>query len=217
MVEAVREACEALLAHDKFIALVGGEHSVALGAIAAHRSRREGRPFGVVQFDAHRDLRATYEDSPASHACVAARIVEHGLPLAQIGVRAWCREEQEHGHAAGVLVFPAWEVRKEDPAAIVDAIVEQLPEEIYLTVDLDALDPSIMPATGTPEPGGLSWYGTLDLIERLAAARRIIGLDLVELAPIAGLVAPDLLAARLLYRTIGLIARSWPRRDAQDD
>jgi agmatinase len=217
MVEAVREACEPLLAREKFIALVGGEHSVALGTIAAHLGRRQGRPFGVVQFDAHRDLRATYEDSPASHACVAARIIERGLPLVQIGVRAWCREEQERGNSAGVLAFPAWEVREKDPAVLVDAILEHLPQDVYLTFDLDVLDPSIMPATGTPEPGGLSWYGALDLIERLVAARRVIGLDLVELAPIPGLVAPDLLAARLLYRTIGLIARRWARRDARDD
>jgi len=208
MVADVRQACEPLLEAGKFVVVVGGEHTVALGAILAHRDKRAGRPFGVVQFDAHRDLRPSYDGTPWSHASVAARIVEWGLPVAQLGIRAWSREENEG--AASVTHLTAREIMAGDPVHLLDPLMANLPDDVYLTFDLDALDPSIMPSTGTPEPGGLSWYRSLEMIEELVRRRRIIGLDIVELAPIAGLVAPDLLAARLLYRTLGFVTQGWP-------
>lgn len=215
MVDDVRQACEALLDRGKFVAVVGGEHTVALGAIAAHRQRRAGRPFGVVQFDAHRDLRSAYDSSPWSHACVAARIVQWQLPLTQLGIRAWSRQEQEAAVSASVAALTARELLDADPVQALDRVLADLPEEVYLTFDLDVLDPAIMPATGAPEPGGLSWYRTMELIEQLVRCRRVIGLDLVELAPIGGLAAPNSLAARLLYRLVGLIAREWDTLDAK--
>jgi len=211
MIGDVRAACEPLLEAGKFVVLVGGEHTVTLGAIEALRKRRAGRAFGVVQFDAHRDLRPRYDGTIWSHACVMARVVEWGLPLVQLGVRAWSREENDVAASGSVVSLTARELVTGDALQLLDRALESLPDEVYLTFDLDALDPSIMPSTGTPEPGGLLWYPTLDLIERLARRRRIIGLDVVELAPIAGLVAPDLLAARLLYRALGFIARDWPK------
>jgi agmatinase len=210
MIADVRAACEPLLDAGKFVVLVGGEHTVTLGAIEALRRKRAGRPFGVVQFDAHRDLRPAYEGTRWSHACVMARVVEWGLPVVQLGVRAWSPEENELGSAANVTFLPAWElVAARDPVALLDGALSNLPDDVYLTFDLDALDPAIMPSTGTPEPGGLLWYPTLAMIDALSRRRRIIGFDVVELAPIAGLVAPDLLAARLLYRTLGFITRTW--------
>jgi len=210
MVADIRAACDELLDEGKFIALVGGEHTVALGALEALRRRRNGRPFGVVQFDAHRDLRAQYEGCAYSHACVAARAVDWGLPLVQLGVRAWSREEQDLAPRGAVTALTAWALAKGDPAALFEPALAALPDEVYLTIDLDAFDPSVMPATGTPEPGGLTWYTVLDLIEQLAHKRRIIGLDVVELRPIPGFVAPDVLAARLLYRTLGFVTHGWP-------
>lgn len=210
MISDVRGACEALLEAGKFIALIGGEHTVTLGAIAALRRKREGRPFGVVQFDAHRDLRTCYDSSPWSHACVAARIHDWQLPLVQLGVRAWSLEENDAAQSDSIRSLTAWELATDDSIERLQRALEILPDEIYLTFDLDVLDPSIMPATGTPEPGGLSWYQTLRLLEETVRHRRVIGMDLVELSPIGGLVAPDLLAARLLYRALGMIAREWP-------
>jgi len=210
MVSDVRQACEPLLEAGKFIALIGGEHTVTLGAVGALRQKRGRRAFGVVQFDAHRDLRTAYDSTPWSHACVAARLLDWKLPLIQLGVRAWSREEEELAASAGVATFTARDLVVGDRAKEFAHALEALPEEVYLTFDLDVLDPSIMPSTGTPEPGGLSWYQTLALLEELTRRKKVIALDLVELAPLAGLVAPDLLAARLLYRTLGLIARDWP-------
>jgi len=210
MIADVREAYEQLLDAGKFVVLVGGEHTVTLGAIAALRRKRADRPFGVVQFDAHRDLRPAYDGTPWSHACVMARVVEWGLPVVQLGVRAWSLEENEVGASASVTSLTARDLATGNPVELLNGALANLPEDVYLTFDLDALDPSIMPSTGTPEPGGLLWYPTLQLIEEVVRRRRIIGFDVVELAPIAGLVAPDLLAARLLYRTLGLITGGWP-------
>jgi agmatinase len=166
-----------------------------------------------VQFDAHRDLRVSYEECAYSHACVMARAVDMRLPILQLGVRSWSIEEQRDYVAKGLApALTARDLAYGDPVALLEGMLDPLPEDIYLTFDLDALDPSIMPATGTPEPGGLAWYPTLDLVETLIRRRRVIGVDLVELSPIAGFVAPDVLAARLLYRILGLITRDWPRK-----
>lgn len=216
MIADVRGACTRLIDQGKFVAVVGGEHSVALGAIDALRQQRAGQPFGVVQFDAHRDLRREYESSRWSHACVAARIVEWQVPLVQLGVRAFSGEERQQAQRASVQARTARDLLQEAGTDSLDAALAGLPPDVYVTFDVDVLDPSIMPSTGTPEPGGLGWYRTLELLERVAQQRNVIGLDLVELAPIAGLVAPDLLAARLLYRILGFIARDWPLLKAAD-
>ncbi|MCX8037174.1 MAG: agmatinase [Candidatus Sumerlaeia bacterium] len=204
MIEDIRQACEPLAAAGKLVVLLGGEHTVTLGLIKALLQIRSGRPFGVVQFDAHRDLRSEYEGTPWNHACVMARILDWGLPLVQLGVRAWSPEEVARAKRAKVAALTARELLAvRNPLALLDRALNTLPDDVYLTFDLDALDPSIMPSTGTPEPGGLLYYPALDLIERIALRKRVIGLDVVELAPLPGLVAPDLLAARLLYRTLG--------------
>ena len=216
MIGDVARAYTHLLDENKFVALVGGDHSTALGAIQALRQRRADRPFAVVQFDAHRDLRDEYESSRWSHACVSARIVEWGLPLLQLGVRAWSREEQERAAQAAMTTLTARDLLETDAHTRIADFLRHQPRDIYLTFDLDVFDPSIMPSTGTPEPGGLLWYQTLDLLESVVRTSNVIGLDLVELAPIAGLTAPDLLAARLLYRLLGFVARDWPRMNAAD-
>lgn len=213
MVGDIREECQALLNRGKFVVVLGGEHTVSLGPVDALRHTRGDSPFGVVQFDAHCDLREEYEGSRWSHACVAARMVEWGLPVVQVGVRAWSPAERRVDSRAPLISLSALELHRGDSVSLFEAAIANLPDDIYLTFDLDALDPSIMPATGTPEPGGLGWYDTLDLLAVLARRKKLIGIDVVELAPIAGMVAPDLLAARLVYRLIGEARLHLPATD----
>lgn len=200
----VSAAVERILEQGGLPVLLGGEHTVTYGALAALR-RRFGR-FGVIQFDAHADLRDSYEGSPWSHACVMRRAVKDlGLPLVQFGVRALCLEEVEARAAHGVTFHDAADIaRRGVPANVLPA---DFPERVYVTFDVDGLDPSIMPATGTPVPGGLAWYEALDLAEKAVSGRRVLGFDVVELAPVPGLHAADFAAARLVYALMGLVQR----------
>jgi agmatinase len=180
---------------------LGGEHSVSAPLVRAVRSRHRG--LGVLQLDAHADLRDTFEGSPLNHACVMHRILDEGVPIAQVGVRSLTPEERELIRARGVCTVFAGEAMSEPVERWIGRVIDALPDEVYVTVDLDALDPSIMPATGTPEPGGLDWYRALAVLRAVSRARRIVGFDVVELAPLPGLVAPDFLAAKLTYRLLG--------------
>jgi agmatinase len=159
----------------------------------------------VLQFDAHADMRDTYLDSPYSHACVMRRVRER-CPAASVGIRSMSEEEAEW---LGAHPVPIWSPRalralRGDFAPILAALTDT----VFVTFDLDALDPSVLPGTGTPEPGGLDWYEAVDLLRAVAAKARIVGFDIVELAPIPGQVASDFLAARLAYRLIGLALAS---------
>ena len=183
--------------------LLGGEHSITFGALCALRDHYG--EVGVIQFDAHADLRDTYGGSKYSHACVMRRAVDDlGLPLFQVGVRSLSPKEvafrkekaiphldaREFAHRGGA----AW--LREDARPI---LPEDFPKRIFLTFDVDALDASIMPATGTPEPGGLSWWESLALVRRCLAGRECIGLDVNETAPLEAFSAPTFTAARLTY------------------
>ena len=189
-------------------AILGGEHTVTLGVLRALK-KRYGH-FGVVQFDAHADLRGTYEGTPYSHACVMRRAVEDlGLSLFQIGVRSLCPEEVAFRKERGIphldaraARFPLSRAEKNPVTALLPV---DFPDKIFLTFDLDAFDASLMPATGTPEPGGLFWWDALELAERCLAGRVALGFDVVELAPIPGLHAPEYTAARLAHEIMGII------------
>jgi agmatinase len=157
----------------------------------------------VLQLDAHADLRDSFEGSPHNHACVMRRILDGGVPVAQVGVRSFTAEERELIRERGICTVFAPEACGEPVEKWIPRVVSALPEEVYVTVDLDAFDPAVMPSTGTPEPGGLDWYRALAVLREVALARRIVGFDVVELAPIAGNVAPDFLAAKLVYRLLG--------------
>jgi len=184
----------------KFPFLLGGEHTVTLGALRALKAA--GEEFGVVQFDAHADLRDEYEGSKLSHACVMRRAIDDlGLPLFQIGVRALSLEEHELRIERGI--------QHTDGRNLSGRLLpEDFPDKVYVTFDVDGLDPSIMPSTGTPVPDGLTWREAFQCLEKIAAERKIIAADVVELAPIDGLHAPDFGAAQLVYRIMGLAARS---------
>ncbi len=192
----------------KLLCGLGGEHSISYGFFTALLEAR-GRPFSILQIDAHADLRDTYQGSPHSHACIMARAHELGLPFVQVGIRSLSAPEREFLRTAGLEqnVFWAHEIAASASSMAgegwMDEVVARLGGEVYLTVDIDGLDPGLAPATGTPEPGGLGWYTVLRLLRKVAGAKRVIGLDLTELAPVEGLHAPDYMAARLVYKMIG--------------
>jgi agmatinase len=180
--------------------VLGGEHTVTLGALKAFAARGTG--IGVVQFDAHADLRDSYEDNPLSHACVMRRVFEMGIPFVQIGIRSLSEEEYRFRQAYDIKSWDAADIYAAGlPAEVLPA---DFPELIYITFDVDCFDAAVMPATGTPEPGGLTWYQVIDLLGKVAAGRRICGFDVVELAPIPGMHGPNFTAAKLVYQLIGL-------------
>ena len=187
--------------------LLGGEHTVTLPAIRALKAAY-GPDFGLIQFDAHADLRFAYEDDPLSHASVMRRISELNIPIAQFGTRSYCQEEQDYRqdkknkvtfHDAEEL-FRRFKENKKNKL-----LPQSFPKKIYISFDIDGLDSAIMPATGTPVPGGLLWYQTLDLLAELTKGRTIIGMDLVEFSPIKNFHAYDFTAATLAYELMALV------------
>ena len=192
--------------------ILGGEHSISYGPImaAAEHAALQQSSMGIVQIDAHADMRLAYEGRVWSHASVMRRCADAGIPIFQIGTRALCREELEYREARPHLYhIDARELFPGQPAQVNSInLPEDFPPEIYLTIDLDGLDPSILPATGTPVPGGLLWYQTLSILESLIRQRRTIAFDLVELAPRQASHFADFTAAQLVYNVMGLIQRS---------
>lgn len=186
----------------RFPVMLGGEHSISAPAIRASATREEGsRRLSVLQMDAHADLRDGYEGAPWSHASFARRCVDVADFVA-VGVRAASTEEVAFARErSGVKLI--WADRMWEDDDWMDEALESLGEEVYLTFDLDYFDPSLMPATGTPEPGGGDWYRTLRFLRRVFEERRVIGMDVVELAPQPGVPAPDFLAAKLTYKLLG--------------
>jgi len=205
MAARVEEAVAWILERGKLPVMLGGEHSLTAGAVRAAAKRHS--KLSVLQLDAHADMRDTYLDSRFSHACVMRRVREQ-VPATSVGIRSLSEEEAQHlkQHPA-----PIWSVRQFRALnGNWDPILKTLTDEVFVTFDLDALDPGILPGTGTPEPGGLDWYEAVDLLAAVARRARIVGFDVVELAPLPGQVASDFLAARLTYRMIGLALASRP-------
>lgn len=200
MIAAVEAAVEKVVAAGKLPVMLGGEHSLTAGALRAVRKGHSR--LSILQFDAHADLRDSYQGTSLSHACAGRRAAEIGS-LVQVGIRSLSAEEEKYRARSQVRTYFAADVAKgRIPPS---EIVSRLGSELYITIDLDAFDPSIMPATGTPEPGGLGWYEVLDILRGACEGRRVVGFDVVELCPIPGNVAPDFLAARLVYRLLGYI------------
>lgn len=208
------EAIEGFVGHHvgtgRLVVTLTGEHTGALGAIRAHAKRYPD--LCVVQIDAHGDLRHAYQGNPYSHASVMARVADDGLPLVQVGIRSICPEEIERINSTDRIstFFAAQLLDPSGPyegkaARWVPEIVKACRGPVYLTFDCDGLDASLIPALGTPEPGGLGWYDTLNLVTALANGPGILGMDISEIAPIEGFVAPQFCIARLIYRILGRI------------
>jgi agmatinase len=209
-VEAIQAFVAPHVGTGRFLLTLTGEHTGALGAIRAHAARYP--EMCVVQIDAHGDLRDAYQGNPFSHASVMARVVEDGHALVQVGIRSISPEEIERIKKTDrITTFFASKIL--DPSGPyaghasrwIPEVVAACRGPVYLTFDCDGLDASIMPALGTPEPGGLGWYDTLNLITALANGPGIVGMDVSEIAPIEGFVAPQFSIARLLYRILGRI------------
>jgi agmatinase len=198
VVAEVHRVAGALFDLGKFPVVIGGEHSITPPVVAAAAERFPG--LSVLQIDAHADLRDSYMGSPHNHACAMRRTLEHA-PLTQVAVRSLSAEEAEAVPALRTTIFYDVSMRRE--ADWMDRIVDSLGNPVYVTIDCDGLDPAIMPAVGTPEPGGLSWYEILSLLRAVTARREVVGADLVEFAPIPGLVAPAFVCAKLVYKIMG--------------
>lgn len=200
MIASVYEQIAYVLSRDKIPVILGGEHSISFGAVRALREKYQG--LSVLQFDAHADLRDSYQGSPYSHASVARRIAEI-CPLVQVGIRSFSAEEASFMAGSNVLTFSADFIHSETDWQ--EKICKNLSGDLYVTIDLDVFDPAFMPATGTPEPDGLHWRDILGLLKKLSSRCNVRGFDVVELAPIPGMVAPDFLAAKLIYRLMGYL------------
>ena len=199
----VRQAVGEVLALDKLPVTIGGEHSLTPACLQAVQKRRDLAPLGLISFDAHADMRDSYEGTPLSHACAMRRALEiQGIRALALGIRSISPEEIA-------------DIRREEPPlnivwahqlgeAPLSDLLDQLPAHVYITVDLDVFDPALMPAVGTPEPGGIGWYEFLTIFQLIAGRKHIVGIDVVELAPIAGLSHPDFFAAKLIYKMLGM-------------
>lgn len=204
VVEQVRAAVEETLRRDKTPVLIGGEHTIATGAVRACADKYGD--LSVLYLDAHADLRESYMGTEWGHASVARRISEV-CPIVEVGVRSISEEEFQFAQCEQRVNIHFWPAEG-DEQCLHDAVCRQLSANVYLSIDLDVMDPSIMPAVGTPEPGGMSWWDTVRLIRAVSRNSSIVGFDLVELSPEEGPVACSSTAARLAYKVMGYILTS---------
>jgi agmatinase len=203
----VRRAVDELLDAGKFVIMLGGEHSLSPAAILAHADRLGPGALSVLQLDAHTDLRPAYEGTPFSHASAMYRVHDR-VRLVPVGIRSMTAEERGLARERGIPVIFGHELTGD---RWIERAVAALGRKVYITVDVDYFDPSLVPSTGTPEPGGGAWYPTLRFLERVFRERDVVGCDVVELAPLPGLVAPDVLAAKLVYKLIAFRAIAMGR------
>jgi agmatinase len=198
VLEKIHQTTYSLIGNGKKVVMIGGEHTISIGAVKAFRE--EYPDLSVLQLDAHADLRDTYQENKYSHACVMRRVGEI-CPSVGVGIRNISTEEHQFIQQGKTDVILAQDLKNLNQWKEVG--LEKLGPDVYLTLDLDFLDPSIMPSVGTPEPGGFLWYETLEFLKELLRQKNLVGFDVVELCPVPGLVAPDFLAAKLIYKIIG--------------
>ncbi len=210
MLAATQTAIANLVAENKFVIAVGGEHSITAGIVAGYRQAYPDEPFTVVQIDAHGDLRNEYEGSIHNHACVMHRILDMGLPTVQIGIRSICKEEAQLIRDRQIPVF--WARETATSRDWIDrAIAAISTDKVFITIDLDGIEPTLIPGVGTPQPGGIGWYDLLEFLRRVFVNHTVIGCDIMELAPIVDSVVSEFTAATLAYKLIGYqaIAAGW--------
>lgn len=184
---------------------LGGEHTISAAPIRA--CKKLYKNLSVIHFDAHADLRDEFEGTPLNHACVMRRVHEAGVGIVQVGIRNHSLEEADFMKKAKLnRPFYAHEIYNSD--YWMEEALKLLTDDVYLSFDVDAFDPSIMPSTGTPEPGGMNWYQVVNFFKMLAKEKNIVGADFVELAPRKGDNGPDFTIAKLIYKLIGYIAKN---------
>jgi len=197
MNQKIYQTAQKLVSQNKFVIMLGGEHSITYGLVKAYQEKYKN--LTVLQLDAHADLRESYQENKFSHACAMKRVWEI-CPVVGVGIRNLSEGEFRFVKQKKIRLFYAKYLQ--NYKTYYDEIVSSLSKNVFLTFDLDYFDPSIMPAVGTPEPGGLFWYETLQLLRKVIQKKNLVGFDVVELSPLAGNVAPDFLAARLIYKLI---------------
>ena len=200
MMGRIERRAEELLDTGKFLVMLGGEHSITGPVIRAFGRRFDN--LSILQIDAHADLRESYDGTPHSHASIMARAVEV-CPAVQVGIRSISEAEALRLSQTRTKIYWAKDIVGRSDWH--EDAISHLTENVYLTIDIDGLDPSLVPATGTPEPGGLGWYDALGIIRATARARRIVGMDVTELAPVPGNNSPDFLTAKLIYKSLSYI------------
>ncbi|HXT72138.1 MAG TPA: agmatinase [Vicinamibacterales bacterium] len=193
----IQTAAARVVERDRFLVSLGGEHSITAPLVAAVALKTPG--VTVLQIDAHADLRDQYLDEPNSHACAMRRTLEYA-PVVQVGIRNISEDEAKAVPSLRTRIFYDWNMRT-DPAWV-DAVVDALGPNVYVTIDLDGLEPGLMPGVGTPEPGGLSWRELMTLLRRTFERRNVVACDVVELCPLKGIISPDFAAARLVYKLL---------------
>lgn len=197
MVEAVYNRVSGYLKDGKFVVTIGGEHSVSCGSIKAYSEKYSN--FSVLQIDAHADLREEYMGSKFNHACVMKR-AKDWAKIIQVGIRSVSADEKDFIEKE--RMFYAHEILQNNKW--INKAIGELTENVYLTIDLDGFDPSFLPSTGTPEPGGMNWWQVIELIENLVRKRNLVGFDIVELCPNPNEKSSDVTAAKLLYRILSM-------------
>ncbi len=212
---AIRRAATAVMQKGQFLLTLGGEHTITFPLVAA--AKAVYGDLTVLHFDAHLDLRDHYTGTPLSHGCVMRRVMELGTPIVSVGIRSICAEEYKLVKQQRLPVFWARNIVQTKNKAWIKAVLARLGKHVYISIDIDCLDPALMPGTGTPEPGGLGWYALTDLLRQVCAARRVMAADLVEVAPIPGTPTCEYTAARLatklmLYHRVGMARRATPSR-----
>jgi len=204
MVDKVHKRVKRMLIDNKFVVTLGGEHTVSLGSIKAHNEYFND--ISILHLDAHADMRDRYQGNKYSHACIMARAREITSSIVSVGIRSM--DSSELKNIDKKKIFYASDTRRSKNW--IQHVIRKLSNNVYITIDLDVFDPSIMPSTGTPEPGGLGWYEVIDLLERISKSKKIVGFDVVELCPSKNTMAPDFLAAKLIYRLLSLTFVSTP-------
>ena len=202
MHERIYRAARRVVRDGKFVIGLGGEHGITSAIVRAVRTRHKS--LSVLQIDAHADLRNSYQGSPHSHACVMRRIHDSGVEAVGVGVRSYSREEARFIRTAKKQIISARTCHESD--AWIPDVVQSLGDPVYVTIDIDAFDPACAPGTGTPEPGGLDWHQVTDLLAAVAAERQIVAADVVEVRPLPPGTVTEYLAARLVYRVVGLVS-----------
>src|SRR2546422_2178763 len=197
VVKAIRRVATEIVSRDKFLLVLGGEHSITPPLVAAVASKHAG--LSVLQIDAHADLRESYMGTPHNHACAMRRVHEYARTT-QVGIRSLSPEEAAAAPTLPTEIFYDFNMRRHEDW--IERVVDSLGEHVYITIDVDGFDPALMPATGTPEPGGLTWYEALALLRRVIDTRLVVGVDVVELCPIPGMAAPNFLCAKLIYKIL---------------